>query len=226
MSRWTQCSRYPRLLLRRRLWLLFVLLAGAAQAVAPIEVVGLFADRAVVQVAGGTPQLLKVGQTSSGGIELLSADAHKAVVRYRGEVHELVLSNRVSTGFQKVTKQTVSLTSDPRGQYHVRGAINSHYVNFLIDTGASIVALSSQAADRIGVTYQDGERGQVITAQGTTNSYFVTLDQVTVAGITAHNVRAAVIDGAYPVEILLGMSFLSQVAIAEQGGVMTLTQKF
>ena len=83
-----------------------------------------------------------------------------------------------------------------------------------------------KAADRIGVTYRDGERGQVITAQGTTNSYFVTLDQVTVGGITAHNVRAAIIDGAYPVEILLGMSFLSQVAIAEQGGVMTLTQKF
>ena len=148
------------------------------------------------------------------------------MVRYRGEIHELVLSNRVSTGFQKVEKQSVSLTSDPRGQYHVRGAINGQFVNFLIDTGASIVALSSQAADRIGVAYQDGERGQVITAQGTTNSYFVTLDKVTVAGITAHNVRAAVIDGAYPVEILLGMSFLSQVAIAEQGGVMTLTQKF
>ena len=46
------------------------------------------------------------------------------------------------------------------------------------------------------------------------------------AGITAHNVQTAVIDGNYPVEILLGMSFLRQVALQEQGGVMTLTQKF
>ena len=69
-------------------------------------------------------------------------------------------------------------------------------------------------------------KGTVHTAQGTTESYFVILDRVTVAGITAHNVQAAVIAGEYPLEILLGMSFLRQVAIEENGGVMTLTQKF
>ena len=64
------------------------------------------------------------------------------------------------------------------------------------------------------------------TAQGTAESYFLSLDKVTVSGITAYNVRAAVITGRYPVDILLGMSFLKQVSIQESGGVMTLVQKF
>jgi len=66
----------------------------------------------------------------------------------------------------------------------------------------------------------------VQTAQGTTNSYFMMVDEMSVAGITARNVQVAVIDGSYPVEILLGMTFLRQVTMRENEGVMTLTQKF
>jgi predicted aspartyl protease len=47
-----------------------------------------------------------------------------------------------------------------------------------------------------------------------------------VAGITAHNVQAAIITGRFPVDILLGMSFLKQVSIRESGGVMTLVQNY
>ena len=49
--------------------------------------------------------------------------------------------------------------------------------------------------------------------------------KVVVGGITGHNVRAAVIDGDYPTEILLGTSFLRQVGMQEEGGVLTLVQK-
>ena len=99
-------------------------------------------------------------------------------------------------------------------------------VKFLVDTGASVVALSAREADGLGLDYLNGTKGSVQTAQGVANSYFLMLDEVVVGGITAHNVQAAVIEGAYPVEILLGMSFLRQVALHEQGGVLTLTAKY
>ena len=52
----------------------------------------------------------------------------------------------------------------------------------------------------------------------------MTLDEVTVSGIVVHNVQAAVINGQYPIDTLLGMSFLRLVGLEERGGVLTLTQ--
>ena len=52
------------------------------------------------------------------------------------------------------------------------------------------------------------------------------LDEVTLGGITQHQVRATVIEGAYPVDVLLGMSFLGSVSLSDDAGVLTLTAKF
>ena len=208
------------------LWILACLLACLARAAPPIEVVGLFKDQAVIRTTGGTQRLLKIGQESPEGVRLISANPREAVVEYQGERHTLSLSNRVSSGFRAAELASVTIPSDQLGQYRVRGAINNHYVNFLVDTGASVVALSSQEAQRLGLDYSQGQRGQVQTAQGTADSYFLLLDEVKVAGLTAYNVQAAVIEGSYPIEILLGMSFLRQVSMQEQGGAMVLTQKF
>lgn len=202
-----------------------LLVATGAWSVAPVEVVGLFKNRAVVRVAGGEA-LIKVGETSKQGVTLISADAMKAHVRYRGQEYHLSLSTRVGASFQQPEQVEISISSDQRGQYRIRGAINNNFTSFLIDTGASVVALSSQEAQGLGLQYERGEKGVVQTAQGTVDSYFVILDEVTVGGLIAYNVEAAVIEGAYPMEILLGMSFLRQVSMREQGGVLTLTQKY
>ena len=213
-------------LARLCLLLLGSTLALSAHALPPIEVVGLFKNQAVIKAPGGTPRLLKVGQESPEGVRLIAANPREAVIEYQGERHTLSLSDRVSSGFRAAERASVTIASDQLGQYRVRGAINNHYVNFLIDTGASVVALSSRDAQRLGIDYSRGERGQVQTAQGTTDSYFLMLDEVKVAGLTAYNVQAAIIEGSYPLEILLGMSFLRQVSMQEQGGAMVLTQKF
>ena len=192
---------------------------------APVEVVGLFKDRAVIRTNQGE-SLIKVGETSDNGVTLISADAHGALVRYDGTEYRLELSQRVGAQFRKVESRRISIAPDELGQYRIRGSINKSFVNFLVDTGASVVALSSREADSMGLDYTQGTKGAVQTAQGQAASYFVTLDEVGVGGITAYNVQAAVIEGAYPVEILLGMSFLRQVALQEQGGVLTLTAKY
>ncbi|MCZ6640088.1 MAG: retropepsin-like aspartic protease [Gammaproteobacteria bacterium] len=198
---------------------------GFAWAVAPVEVVGLFKNRAVVRVAGGEA-LIKVGETSPQGVTLISADAEQAHVRYRGQEYHLSLSTRVGGGFQAPEQSQIAIPPDRYGQYRIRGAINNNFANFLIDTGASVVALSSDDARGLGLNYERGEKGVVETAQGTVDSYFVILDEVTVGNITVYNVQAAVIEGTHPVDILLGMSFLRQVGMKEVGGVLTLTQKY
>jgi aspartyl protease family protein len=66
----------------------------------------------------------------------------------------------------------------------------------------------------------------VATAQGEVNAHLVSLDEVVVGGIAAHHVRAAVIPGSFPAEVLLGMSFLRTVSMQETAGVLQLTQKY
>jgi aspartyl protease family protein len=199
--------------------------AAAAGAPAPVEVLALFKDRAVVRAAGAE-HLLRVGETSPDGITLVAADANGARVRYRDREYALTLSRHVSGRFREAERQRVAISPDGFGQYRVRGAIGDTFVDFLVDTGASVVAMSARHAESLGLDPQAGQPGMVRTAQGTVRSRFVILDEVTVGGITARNVQAAVIDGDYPLEILLGMSFLRHVGMEEQGGVLTLVQKY
>ena len=111
------------------------------------------------------------------------------------------------------------------GQYRARGAINNGYVNFLIDTGASVVAMSERHALSANLAYEDGQRGMVQTAQGVTGAHFIVLEEVTVGEITLRGVQAAVIDGDHPPEVLLGMSFLNRLKMENEGGVLVLSER-
>lgn len=191
---------------------------------APVEVVALFKERAVIRSAEGQV-MLKTGETSKFGATLLSANPHEAVVRYKGEVYRLGLSARVSGGFAEPEATEVRLNEDSFGQYRMRGAINGNYVNFLVDTGASVIAMSEHTARQINLDYLNSDRGKVQTAQGTADSYFLTLSEVTLGGIKVNGVRATVIQGGYPVDVLLGMSFLNQVNMQNSNGVLVLTAR-
>lgn len=224
--------RSSRKLPRRHLTIGFVvaglvLVETAALAAVPLEIVGLFKDTIVIREWGGE-HILRAGETTASGVSLIRANSREAVVSYQGQQHTLTLSDRPAGagGYARATAQSVAIPADALGQYRIRGAINNRYVDFLIDTGASVVAMSSSAAEALGIEYTRGQHGAVQTAQGNAESYFLKLETVTVAGITAHNVQAAIITGGYPQDILLGMSFLKQVSMQESGGVMTLVKKF
>lgn len=208
---------------------LVVLLSGAgliAAASGPVEAVGLFKDRAMLRVLG-KERYLTVGQTSPEGATLLEADAGHAVVRYKDETYQLTLSAQVAGGFQKPSEVNLSISPDSLGQYRIQGSINGYATDFLVDTGASLVAVSEREAKQMGIDYLNAtEHAPVVTAQGQANSYLVELDSVVVGGIEAHNVRAAVIPGNYPVEVLLGMSFLRKVKMEQQADVLVLKQAY
>jgi len=206
-------------------WLLLGM-ALDASAGGPVEAVGLFKDRAMIRVLG-REHYLTVGQTSPEGATLVESDAQHAVVRYKDETYRLSLTDRVGGSFQPATQKSISITPDDIGQYRIQGTINGHSTAFLIDTGASVVAISERSAKEMGLQYLNSpERAPIVTAQGQVNSYLVELETLNVGGIETHNVRAAVIPGNYPVDVLLGMSFLHKVKMEQSAGVMVLKQLY
>jgi aspartyl protease family protein len=206
--------------------LVCLLLAAPGWANQSVEAVGLFKDRALLRVLG-QDRYVRVGEVTPEGAKLIAADADRAVVEFRGETYQLSLSERVSGSFARAEQASVSITSDRFGQYRVGGTINGSYVDFLVDTGASVIAISSNKARALGIEYiTSDERALVTTAQGEAISYIVALAEVEVGGIRAHNVRAAVIEGGYPVDVLLGMSYLQHVDLRESAGVLRLERKY
>lgn len=206
--------------------LLCTCVVDAAAAPAYVEARGLMRDRALLQI-DGRERLLRVGEVSPEGVELLAADARRARIRFDGREVELALSERVGANFVAPQTREVRITRDHQGQFHVAGTIAGQPVQFLVDTGATILAMSGNQASALGIDYREaGQAGQVVTAGGNAMSHFLVLDEVQVGGITVRNVQAAVVEGAYPQEILLGMSFLRHVGLSEQAGVLTIQQKF
>lgn len=190
-----------------------------------IDVLGLFKNSAMLNIAG-QETLLKVGERSKQGVLLVSADSQGAVIEFAGEQHELDLSSRIAASFEKPQESTVKILLNESGQYKTRGTINGRAVEFLVDTGANIIAMNSEMAASLGLKATEGRPVQVATASGMAQSHLIELDEVQVGSIRATRVRAAIMQGAYPVDILLGMSFLQDVKITESSGVMQLTGKF
>ena len=145
-------------------------------------------------------------------------------MRYEGQLYDLKISNKVGSRFSTPAVTTVRLTEDSIGQYRSRGTINGQGVNFLVDTGASAVAISQLQAEQIGLDYQRGQRGQVQTAQGVAEAFFINVGEVGLGGIKVQNVAAMVIEGNYPTEVLLGMSFLNKVKMQNEAGVLMLSR--
>lgn len=190
-----------------------------------IDVLGLFKNSAMLSIAG-RETLLKTGERSKEGVLLVSADSKGAIIELAGERHELDLSSRIATSFQRPKESTVKILLNKSGQYKTRGSINGRSVEFLVDTGANVVAINGTMAASLGIDTSNAQSVPVTTASGVTESQLVVLDVVQIGNIRATNVRAAVIQGAFPVDILLGMTFLQNVKITESAGVMQLTGKF
>lgn len=111
----------------------------------------------------------------------------------------------------------------PDGHAHLTAELNGVPVRFVVDTGASMIALRSRDAHRVGI---DPDRlaytGRAQTANGIVGTAPVRLDSVTLGGITDENVPAVVIEGALD-RSLMGMSFLRNFArVSFEGDLLVL----
>ena len=191
-----------------------------------VRVVGLFSDRAVLLVEG-RQHMLRVGQTSPEGVKLVSASSESAVLLIDGEEVTARLDGRVSARKRTATVKEVQVWRDTTGMYTTVGSIDGLPVSFLIDTGATQVAMNASQARRLGIDYHvTGSPAEVTTASGVARAWMVTLDSVKVGDLEVRNVSAVVLEGEQPKVTLLGMSYLGRMEITNSGRLMTLRQKY
>lgn len=206
--------------------LIILLNSLAAWAELPkIVVVGLFNDQAVVEI-DQKQRILKVGKTSPEGVTLISADSEIAVLEVNGTQQEYRLGGHIGSHYAAPVKQPVVSIWPTNGMYLTAGSVNGFSVDFLVDTGASAIALNGVTARRLGLDYLRGQVIGVQTASGHEKAYRVTLDQVQIGDIKLYNVAGIVIDGTEPRRALLGMTFLGQLDIKHNGERMDLKQKY
>lgn len=190
-----------------------------------VNVSALFPGKAILIVNGGKARVLSAGQTTAEGVKLVSADSRAAVVEVRGKRRTLALGESIATNFAASGKPTVRLTALGDGHFVTPGSINGASVQFLVDTGATFVAMSIDEARRIGVPYLNGSRGLSSTANGMVETYRVILDAVKIGDITLNNVEGSVLQGSMP-GVLLGMSFLKRLQMTRENNTMVLVKNY
>jgi aspartyl protease family protein len=189
-----------------------------------ISVVGLFKDKAIVSIDGGKPRTLSAGQTIQ-GVKLISADSDSASVDIEGKRRTLSMGQSFAGGTATDSRPNISLTADARGHFAAAGALNGYPMTFLVDTGATAIAISAAEAKRIGIDYRSGQPVGVGTAAGVVPAWRVKFNTVKVGGISVNQVDGMVVETGLNVP-LLGMSFLNRMEMKRDGQTMTLTQRY
>ena len=205
--------------------LLLVSASFGARAV-DVALIGMLGEKAAVfAVDGGEPKAVKVGQKWR-GISLLSVERDQATVEIDGKQRVLKIGQHYrSATTASSERQSVTLSADARGHFFTQGAINGNPVRFLVDTGATSVALPASEAQRLGIDYRKGERGLTNTAGGLVPVYRVRFDNVKLGSIELAGVEGIVIEQGLDVA-LLGMTFLNRVDMKRDGQTMMLIRRF
>lgn len=116
----------------------------------------------------------------------------------------------------------VVLQRNKFGHYVTSGEINGQPVTFMLDTGATGVAIPDVVAQRLGL--RRGRAFSTQTANGIGTSYAVRLAQVSVGEISLQDVSAGITPGLQMEQVLLGMSFLKHIEFTQRGDTLILRQ--
>ncbi|MES9843580.1 MAG: TIGR02281 family clan AA aspartic protease [Candidatus Sedimenticola sp. PURPLELP] len=215
---------------KKGLWILAALLtfalAGPAAAVESVRVMALFPGKAMLQVDGSN-RLLKAGQSTPEGVKLISATPSEAVLEISGKQETYALGSVVGGSFAKPEMREVKISRSSNGAFMTPGTINGRLVDMMVDTGATVVAMSEVEAKRLSIPYRlEGRKSGVRTASGVAQAYAIMLDSVQVGSIQLQNVEGTVIKGSSPTQVLLGMSFLKRIEMENQGNLLLLRRKY
>lgn len=191
---------------------------------ADISVVGLFPNKAVLVVDGGTPKTYSVGATIAEGVKLVAASDASAVIEANGKRQTIAIGEHVNRSAPS-GRASVTLKADSGGHYMVQGQINGGAVRMLVDTGATLIAMPASDATRLGIDYKKGQVAYVSTANGVAPAYRIKLNTVKIGDIELNQVDAMVQEQGLPI-ILLGMSFLNRTEMRREGEQMVLTKRF
>ena len=183
-----------------------------AQPAPAVQLAGTMGGKKALLVIDGQPQMLAVGDAAR-GIRLLALQGDTAEIERGGARLSLRVGGSPVTlgaGAPKFgSAREIVLAAGPGGHFITGGAINGQPVSFMVDTGATRVALSQAEATRLRLDLRSGQPGLSSTANGTVPVVMVTLSSVRLGEIEVANVPAVVMPAQMP-HVLLGNSFLTR----------------
>ncbi len=187
---------------------------------------GMMGNRALLIIDGDRPRSLAPGE-SAGNVRVLSTSANQAVVSVNGRQLTLRLGEApASVGGTPASEggDRIVLSADSRGHFFAQGSINNRPAQFMVDTGASDVALGQPEADRLGIDYKSATTVRLSTANGVAQGWRLKLRSVRVGDVTLYEVDAVVTPLPMPM-ILLGNSFLNRFNMRRDGDQLTLSRR-
>ena len=202
------------------------MLASLPARAADVSLIGTFDTKAaILSINSGPPRTVKVGQRV-GGVLLIAVERDRATVEIDGKRRVLVHGQTYTgSGAAATGVQSVTLSAGAGGHFITEGQINGGSIRFVVDTGATAIAIPASDAIRLRIDYRSGQRGMTQTAAGPAPVYIVTLDSVRIGNIELFNIDAMVIEQGLPIA-LLGNTFLNRMEMRREGQTMTLTRRF
>jgi aspartyl protease family protein len=198
-----------------------------AHAASSVTLTGTIGSRAILIVNGAPPKTVAVGESFQ-GVKLVSLQAEQAVVESEGKRVTLRMDTPVSIGGNGGGSSggtRIVLPADSRGHYMTQGAINGRTVTFMLDTGATTIALSAADAQRIGLDYSKGQPVQMSTANGVSQGYRLRLRSVRVGDVEVYDIDAIVSEQPMPF-VLLGNSFINRFSMRRDADQMVLEKRY
>jgi aspartyl protease family protein len=202
-------------------------LAAAGASAQSVTLSGSLGSDKVLLIIDGHPQTLAVG-ASARGVTLRRIGPGEADVEFGGKVQTLHLGDAparlVGDAVGRTQGTQIVLAAGSGGHFFAAGAINGRAVQFIVDTGATSVAISQVEAERLGLDWRSGQRGMAATAGGAVVAHALNLNSVRIGDVEVFNVAAVVIAADMPA-ILLGNSFLSRFSMHRDSDVMRLEKR-
>lgn len=206
------------------LTLLTIKLANAQS----VTLTGMVGSKALVIVNGSAPKIVATGETFN-GVKVISTQGDNAVLMVGNKRLNMRVGDApASVGEQAGSKSSGSkivLTAGDGGHFLAQGSINGKAVQFMVDTGATAVAMGAAEANRMGIDYTTGRPVRMNTANGQTLGYLLTLNTVRIGDVEVQNVEAIVSKQAMPY-VLLGNSFLTRFSMRRDNDQMVLERRF
>jgi aspartyl protease family protein len=209
------------------IWAFALVLCAQAATAQQVALNGVLGTKALLIVDGGAPKSVGPGETYQ-GVRVLFTTGDSATVDIKGQrvnlrVGEAPASVSAKAGTSGGNK--IVLQAGAGGHFLPSGMINGKAVQFMVDTGATTIAMSVADAERIGLDYQRGQVIQGQTANGVTRAWAMKLRSVKVGDVEVFDVDAAVLPQAMP-HVLLGNSFLTRFSMRRDADQMVLERRY
>ena len=167
-------------------------------------ILGVFAG-----TSASIPIALSVESANFDGLLKSAVGGQAAMSKTQPDCNLAAVPNKPATP-QPLGRKVV-VAADARGHFTSTFKLNGRQVDGMIDTGATLVAINTSTARRIGISLNASDfRHEVNTANGTIKAAVVTIDRLQIGKITVESVQAVVLDDKALRTNLIGMSFLQR----------------